>query len=165
MSTFGSGHDLCGLLHPRVALAAVTAPQATFEGRDCDALEPPRPARRALATFPGQLSRSRRSLKCLSQSRDLREGARQPSRPAGKALLVPQGGALHLVLRPNRDWCAALAARVDGCLRAAERVLPRASQARARGAVQAGASSWALSARALQAAHGHVRLVRVGCRH
>ena len=56
-SPSGSGRSQGGLLHPRVALAALTASLAACEGKDCDALEPPRPARRALATVHGQPSR------------------------------------------------------------------------------------------------------------
>ena len=64
-SPSGSGRSQGGLLHPRVALAAVTASLAACEGKDCDALEPPRPARRALATFPASLANSLVSTFCF----------------------------------------------------------------------------------------------------
>ena len=101
-----------------------------------DELEPPRPARRALATLPGQLSRSRRSAQILSRMSRDEQGALRCRRLAGTALLVPQGVAPAMAHRPARDRCAALAARVRGCLSAAEGVLPRASQDRARGPVR-----------------------------
>ena len=66
-----------------------------------------------------------------------------------------------MVHRPARDRCASLAARVRGCLSAAEGVLPRASQDRARGPVRVSPPSWPLSTPTLRAAHGDVRLVGV----
>ena len=63
--------------------------------------------------------------------------------------------------RPVRDRCAALAARVRGFSRAAECVLLRASQDRARGPVRVSPPSWPLSTPTLRAAHGHMRLVGV----
>ena len=53
-STSGSDRNQGGLLHRVDALAAVIASLAAFEGSGCDALELPRPARRALAAFPCQ---------------------------------------------------------------------------------------------------------------
>ena len=63
--------------------------------------------------------------------------------------------------RPGRDRCAALAARVRGFSRAAECVLLRASQDRARGPVRVSPPSWPLSTPTLRAAHGYMRLVGV----
>ena len=63
--------------------------------------------------------------------------------------------------RPVRGRCAALAARVRGFSRAAECVLLRASQDRARGPVRVSPPSWPLSTPTLRAAHGDVRLVGV----
>ena len=48
--------------------AAAAASSAAYEGIEWVALEPPRPARRALATFPGQPTHSRRSLKFCPQA-------------------------------------------------------------------------------------------------
>ena len=48
--------------------AAADASLAAYEGTEWDTLEPPRPARRALATFPGQPTHSRRSLKFCPQA-------------------------------------------------------------------------------------------------
>ena len=66
--------------------------------------------------------------------------------------------------RPGRDRCAALAARVRGFSLAAECVLLRASQDRARGPVRVSLPSWPLSTPTLRAADGDVRLVGVVCR-
>ena len=66
--------------------------------------------------------------------------------------------------RPVRGRCAALAARVGVRLRAAERRDLRVPQDLVRRPVRASPSSWALSTPSLRAAHGSVRLVRVGCR-
>ena len=142
----------------------MTASRATGEGVWHDELEPPRPARRALATLPGQLSRSRRSAQILSRMSRDEQGALRCRRLAGTALLVPQGVAPAMVHRPARDRCAALAARVRGCLSAAEGVLPRASQDRARGPVRVSPPSWSLSTPTLRAAHGDVWLVGVARR-
>ena len=66
--------------------------------------------------------------------------------------------------RPVRGRCAALAARVRGFSRAAECVLLRASQDRARGPVRVSQPSWPLSTPTLRAAHGYVRLAACGVR-
>ena len=58
--------------------------------------------------------------------------ARVPTTAADAALLVPQGGARDMLLAPDPRRCAAVAARVGRCLRAAERVSLRASQDRCR---------------------------------
>ena len=160
-STSGSDRNQGGQLHPRVALAAVTASRAAGEGVWHDELEPPRPARRALATLPGQLSRYPRSAQFLSRMSRDEQGALRCRRLAGTALLVPQGVAPAMVHRPARDRCAALAARIRGCLSAAECVLPRASQDRARGPVRVSPPPWPLSTPTLRAAHGYMRLVGV----
>ena len=66
-STFGSSGNLGGLLHPGAPIFPAAASQAAFEGSEKDALEPPRPVRRTLATFPCQPSHLRvRSQFCLA---------------------------------------------------------------------------------------------------
>ena len=122
-----------------------------------------RPPVRVLGTMDSNRHAQRAALSrhSLSAGPDLRDVARRCPRPAGAALLVPQGDAPSRVLRPARDRCAALAARVRGCLSAAEGVLPRASQDRARGPVRASPPSWPLSTPTLRAVHGYVRLVGV----
>ena len=71
------GRNHRGLLNRRASQAAAAASQAAGKGAWHDGLEAPRPARRALATFPDQLSRSRHALKILCAGPVLRGGARQ----------------------------------------------------------------------------------------
>ena len=85
------------------------------------------------------------------------EGARECSKPVGAALLISQGGARGVGRRAHLRRCAAFAARVGHCLRAAERVLLRASQDRSRAVLQLWTRSQRLSTPTLRAAHAPQR--------
>ena len=88
-----------------VALGSVKAIRlATFIGTVNDVLEHPRPARRALATIPGQSLRSRGTAQILSRRSKDEQGALQRRRLAGAALLVPQGGAQARVLVNHQNY-------------------------------------------------------------
>ena len=85
--------------------------------------------------------------------------ALESKRPAGAALLLPQGGAREVGRRPHPRRCATTAVRVGGCLRAAERVLMRASQDRSRDILRVWRPSLALPGPTPCALHGNVGLV------
>ena len=100
---------------------AAAASLAAFKGFEYAAIEPRRPARRALAILLAASTLAyRRLINSLFAGRVLSWGARRRRRLAGAALQLPQGGASFVRLRPHRPRCAALAARVRCCLRAAE---------------------------------------------
>ena len=103
--------------------AAAAASLAAYEGTEWDTLEPPRPARRARATFPGQPTHSRRLSQKLSAGPVHRESAREWWILGGKPLLVPHGGARTPPRGAHPHRCAALDACLAGFLCAAERVL------------------------------------------
>ena len=101
---------------------AAAASSEASEGTGCDVLEPPRPARRALATLPVQPHRFRDVAEILSAGPDMCEDGRECRLAAGAALLVPQGRRLALLPHVLLHRCAATAARVDCSALAAERV-------------------------------------------
>ena len=91
-------------------------------------------------------------------------GARMCIRSADVALLVPQGDARSLPLRPHRQRCAAVAARLGRSGALLSVCCLRASQARLRAVLRVCAPSSALSRAPVHAARGDVRLVGRGGR-
>ena len=113
---------------------------------------------------PWPNSRLRRSLTFPVCRATDEQCALECRRPAGAALLVRQGDARDVVLAPDPLRCAAVDARVGGCLPAAERVPLRASQDRCRDILRLWPQSRRLRTFRARALHEGVRLMRVGRR-
>ena len=147
------------MLRPQVARVAAAAPQAVDKGVRHDAHEPLRSARRALSTVPAEPARSRTFAQILSAGPGQRHDVPERPKLAGAALLVPQGGASSVVLRPARQRCAVLAARWCLLARCVSACCLRVAQGRLWHPGRARPRFWALSAPTLQAVHDHLRLV------
>ena len=142
----------------------MTASLAAYEGKDCDALESPRPARRALAAFPWSTLSFATFAQCPVHRATDEQHALACLRPAGAALPVPREGAPCVALRADRPRCAAFAARVIAACAVLSRARLCAPQDRLRRHLRASPPSWALSTPSLRAPQAHVRFVRFGRR-
>ena len=162
--TFGSRGNLGGLLHPGAPRFPAAASQAAFIGAGHDALELARPFRRTLATCPCQPSHSLTFAQKLSGRPVNYEDARQCTKLAGVALLIPQGGAPDVGRRQYPQRCAAVAARVGSACALLSVCCLHVSQDRPRAVLRVWPRSRRLRTSRPRTVHEHVRLMAAGCR-